>query len=43
MQKVADKEELLKVYDENHNFTGKYEKRSKYTKNNYFMMKLLCG
>ena len=28
MQKVADKEELLKVYDENHNFTGKYEKRS---------------
>lgn len=28
MSAVADKEELLKVYDENHHFTGMYEKRS---------------
>lgn len=28
MTNIADKEELLKVYDEYHNFTGKYEKRS---------------
>ena len=27
-KKVADKEEVLKVFDENGNFTGKYEKRS---------------
>ena len=26
---VADKEELLKVYDENHRFFGKYERRSR--------------
>lgn len=28
MEKVADKEELLKVVDENGNYTGKMEKRS---------------
>lgn len=28
MEKVADKEEMLKVVDENGNYTGKMEKRS---------------
>ena len=36
MKKVADKEELLKVLDENGNYTGKMEKRSIIHRDNLF-------